>query len=84
MSVGVDLSDEDLAAVRLLYKVRWTARLTTWKERDTDYCMWFVECPDQAGGFITETGQSLSDTIYRLLASLDMPPERTRIDGEAL
>jgi hypothetical protein len=67
MSIGVELSDEDLEAIRHLYKVRWTANIHTWKERDTDYCLWFVSCPNLTGSFITETGNSLADTIYKLL-----------------
>ena len=67
MSIGVELVDEDLEAIRTLYKVRWSANVSTWKERDTDFCLWFVSCPNQQGIFITETGQSLSQTIYRLL-----------------
>jgi len=70
MSVGVELSDEDLEAVRFLFRVRWTADIRTWKERGTDFCMWFVQCPDQAGRLITETGQSLEQTIYKLLAKI--------------
>ena len=70
MSIGVELSYEDLEAVRYLYRVRWTAAITTWKERDTDYCMWFVRCPDQKGNFVTEAGNSLADTIDRLLAKV--------------
>jgi len=67
MSVGVNLSDKDLDAVRRLYKVRWSADIRTWKERDTDYCLWLVSCPDKNNQYITETGQSLSDTITKLL-----------------
>jgi len=67
MSIGIELSNKDLEAVSQLYRVRWTAEISNWKERNTDYCMWFVRCPDKEGNFITETGQSLSETIYNLL-----------------
>ena len=76
MSLGVELSDEDLEAVRLLYKVRWTATLSVWKERDTDFCMWFVQCPDLNGNHVTETGQSLSKTIHKLLRTINIYPRR--------
>ena len=67
MSVGVELSDEDLEAVRILFRVRWAAEIMNWKERDTDYCMWFVRCPDEIGYLQVETGQSLAKTIHKLL-----------------
>jgi len=70
MYIGVDVSDKDLEAVKHLYKVRWTAQISNWKERDTDYCMWAVMCPDLQGHFITETGNSLADTIYKLLENI--------------
>lgn len=72
MSIGVELSDEDLEAVRKLYNVRWMAELKTWKERDTDYCLWFVSCPDLNGNVVKESGNVLSDTIYRLLEKIHM------------
>ena len=67
MSIGVTLKDEDLEAVRKLYALRWTADIKNWKERDTDYCLWIVSCPDKGNTIISETGHSLSDTIERLL-----------------
>ena len=67
MSVGIHLSDEDLEAIRRLYKVRWYADIRSWKERDTDYCMWVVTCPDMTNQHITETGQALANTISRIL-----------------
>ena len=69
MSIGVTLTDKDLEAIRKLYTIRWSADIKNWKERDTDYCLWIVTCPDQRNTSITETGQSLSDTIERLLNS---------------
>ncbi len=70
MSIGIELSDDDLRAVRHLYKARWTAQINNWKERDTDYCMWVVMCPDLEGNHVTKTGQSLSQTIYSLLETI--------------
>ena len=68
--LGVELSDGDLEAIRVLYRRRWSAELYNWKERDTDYCMWFVRIPDNNNQLILETGQSLAETIYRLLLRL--------------
>ena len=67
MAIGVELSNDDLEAVRVLYRERWTAEIHTWKERGTDYCLWFVSCPDHTGQFVTETGHSLAATIKRIL-----------------
>ena len=67
MSVGVALTQQDLNAVRELYAKRWTAEINNWKERDTDYCMWIVRCPDIKGNQITETGASLAGVITKLL-----------------
>ena len=68
--IGVELSDGDLEAIRVLYRRRWSAEIYNWKERDTDYCMWFVRIPDNNNQLILETGQSLEETIYRLLLRL--------------
>ena len=68
--IGVELSDGDLEAIRVLYRRRWSAEIYNWKERDTDYCMWFVRIPDARNQLILETGQSLEETIYRLLLRL--------------
>ena len=67
MTIGVYLTDKDLQAIKKLYQVRWAADIRNWKERDTDYCLWLVSCPDKNGDYITETGQSLADTINVLL-----------------
>ena len=68
MSLGVTLTQDDLKAIRRLFEQRWTAEIMNWKERDTDYCMWFVRCPDKTGQHITTTGQSLATTIDRALS----------------
>ena len=68
MSLGVTLTQDDLKAIRRLFEQRWTADIRNWKERDTDYCMWFVSCPDKQGHHITETGQSLATTIDKVLS----------------
>ena len=67
MCIGVPLSEDDLQAISKLYRVRWYGEIKNWKERGTDYCMWFVTCPDKNNNLIAETGQSLSETIDRLL-----------------
>ena len=67
MSVGVNLSFDDLQAVLRLYNLRWWAEIKNWKERNTDYWLWLVSCPDNRNNIITETGQSLGDTIDKLL-----------------
>ena len=66
--IGVILTEADLQAIKKLYEVRWSANIQNWKERDTDYCLWSISCPNRVGHFITETGQSLSDTVEKLLA----------------
>lgn len=67
MSIGVNLTEEDLQAVRKLYATRWAGDIKNWKERDTDYCLWIVSCPDKNNGIISETGQSLAEVIDNLL-----------------
>lgn len=47
--VGVKLSTKDLQAIAKLYEIRWSADIRNWKERDTDYCLWLVSCPDKIG-----------------------------------
>ena len=54
MSIGVNVTDEDLQAIRILYKVRWSAEISNWKERDTDYCLWKVACPDTTGHILVQ------------------------------
>lgn len=72
MSVGVNLSTEDLQAVAKLYAVRWGANIKNWKERDTDYCQWLVSCPNHKNSWISRTGTSLAETITKLLKELDL------------
>ena len=67
MTTGVSLSDEDLEAVRTLFTLKWSADIRNWKERDTDYCLWFVSCNTKNGYSITKTGHSLSQTIQDVL-----------------
>ena len=68
MTIGVILTDDDLKALHKLYSLRWTADIRNWKERGEDSCLWIVTCPNRSNEHITETGQSLSDTIERLLS----------------
>jgi len=72
MALGVKLSIEDLQAVARLYEVRWAANIKNWKERDTDYCLWLVSCPDQQNSWVTHTGISLAKTITSLLKELNL------------
>ena len=67
MSVGVSLSNDDLIAIKRLYEVRWSGDIKNWKERGTDYCLWFVSCPNSKGQTISATGQSLAIVIDNLL-----------------
>jgi len=67
MTIGVQLTQKDLRAIEKLFRVRWAAEIRNWKERDTDYCLWLVSCPDKKNTQITETGNSLADTINMLL-----------------
>ena len=67
MTIGVNLTDEDLQAIRKLYATRWSGDIKNWKERDTDYCLWIVSCPDKNNNILTETGQSLAEVINTLL-----------------
>lgn len=65
--LGVELSNTDLLAIKKLYRVRWTAEITNWKEKGCDGCMWKVTCPDKNNKLIVQYGQVLSDTIEELL-----------------
>ena len=65
--LGVELSNTDLLAIKKLYRVRWTAEITNWKEKGCDGCMWKVTCPDKNNKLIVQYGQVLSDTIDELL-----------------
>ena len=67
---GEVLTEQDLEAVRDLFLQRRYAKISNWKERKTDYCMWFVSCADIKGSFIMETGDSLAETIYKLLGKV--------------
>ena len=73
ISLGVNLTEEDLRAVKKLYATRWAGDIKNWKERDTDYCLWIVSCPDKNNGIITETGNSLAEVIEKLLKRVDNP-----------
>jgi len=67
VSVGIELSDEDLLAVKKLYSVRWSADIRNWNERGVQGCMWFVTCPDRKGNWLIETNSSLHEAIYSIL-----------------
>ena len=38
--VGVQLTQEDLQAIEKLFRVRWNATISNWKEKGCDGCMW--------------------------------------------
>ena len=65
--VGVQLTQEDLQAIEKLFRVRWNATISNWKEKGCDGCMWKVTCPDKNNKLIVQYGQVLSDTIEELL-----------------
>ena len=77
MSIGVNLTEEDLQAIRKLYCLRWTGDIRNWKERDTDFCLWIVSCPDKNNSILTETGQSLAEVIEKLLERVFTVPHET-------
>ena len=70
MTIGVQLSSKDLQAVAKLYRVHWSATIRNWKERDTDYCLWMVSCPNRKNTWITRTGTSLEEVITNILREL--------------
>lgn len=67
MRIGSELSKEDLRAVAKLFRLRWSADIRNWKERDTDYCLWRVICPDKSGTWHSKTGHNLAEVINQLL-----------------
>ena len=67
MTIGVVLTDDDLQAVKKLYATRWGGDIKNWKDRDTDYCLWIVSCPDRNNAILSETGQRLAEVIEKLL-----------------
>jgi hypothetical protein len=72
MTIGIKLSTDDLQAIAKLYEVRWAADIRSWKERDTDYCLWLVSCPNHKNSWITRSGTSLAEIITKLLKELDL------------
>ena len=75
MEIGVPLTNEDLQAIKKLFRVRWSADIRNWKERDVEGCLWIVTAPDKAGNWIIERGQSLEQTINPLLKSIEVEQE---------
>ena len=65
--VGIDLTNQDLEAIKKIYIVKYSVEISNWKERDMDTCMWIVRCPDTQGNWVTKTGESLAKTIYAML-----------------
>tara|TARA_Y100000593_G_scaffold95083_1_gene199337 strand:- start:6016 stop:6234 length:219 start_codon:yes stop_codon:yes gene_type:complete len=70
--VGVNLTEEDLKAIKKLYAIRWSADIRNWNERNVEGCLWKVTIPDLSGNWISETGSSLSKTIYKLLERIEV------------
>ena len=68
--VGVQLTQEDLQAIEKLFRVRWNATISNWKEKGWDGCMWRVTCPDMNNYIHTENGQILSETIEKILEEI--------------
>ena len=70
--VGVNLTKQDLEAIKKIFEVRWSADIRNWKERGVDGCSWMVTCPDKQGNWVTKTGLSLAETINNLLTSIEV------------
>ena len=68
--VGVQLTQEDLQAIEKLYRVRWNATISNWKEKGCEGCLWRVTCPDLNNHIRTESGLILSDTIEKILEDI--------------
>ena len=68
--VGVQLTQEDLQAIEKLFRVRWNATISNWKEKGCEGCMWRVTCPDLNNKILTESGLILSETIEKILEEI--------------
>ena len=78
--LGVQLRQKDLQAIEKLFRVRWNATISNWKERGCEGCLWKVTCPDTNNHIITKNGLILSETIEKLLEEIKgIENERKRI-----
>ena len=68
--VGIQLKQKDLQAIEILYRVRWNASISNWKERDSSGCMWKVSCPDRNNIILSEHGIVLAEVIENILAKI--------------
>lgn len=68
--IGVALDENDLEAIRKLYSIRWWAKISNWKERDCEGCLWGVTIPNDNNHIISAHGNKLSDTIENVLQQL--------------
>ena len=65
---GAHLSDDDLAAIRVLFEARYGATVGRWKERGVDHGLWFVTAQDPTTGVHeTATSQCLATAIGEIL-----------------
>ena len=63
---GIDLSDEDIEAIKKLYSGVWCAEVTmkNWKEKGTgNYCQWIIQLPDKNNSYFTVTNSSLPAAV---------------------
>ena len=68
--VGVQLTQEDLQAIEKLFRVRWNATISNWKEKGCEGCLWRVTCPDTRNRIVTESGSILAETIEKILEEI--------------
>ena len=64
---GVRLSKKDLNALTLLFKYRWMASISNWKEKGLKQCQWLVSCPNENNEWIEIRDASLHNAIKRIL-----------------
>ena len=63
---GINLSDEDVEAIKKLYSEVWCVDVTmrNWKEKGTgNYCQWQIRLPDKNNVTFTVMNTSLPDAI---------------------
>ena len=68
--VGVRLTQEDLQAIEKLFRVRWNATISNWKEKGCEGCLWKVTCPNTHNRIVTESGSILAETIEKILEEI--------------
>ena len=63
---GINLSDDDLEAIKELFGNVWNVDVTlrNWKEKGTgNYCQWQLRLPDKANNYFTVTNSKLTDAV---------------------